>query len=132
MFRKLSLGVAAFAIGMLGASPDFVSAVPGALAQEHGSGGHGSGGGSGSGQHKGANPNCAYQDGSGRGGFGPGGGPHRGGSGEHNDTSVQPDESGNAASAAAGAPAGGGSGGGEGYVCDSPGNWHAGPKIFGH
>lgn len=104
-----------------------------AVAQEHGGGGGGGGNhGAGGGQHKGANPNCPFQDGSGRGGFGPGsagrkgqgghGGNHSGGhdSPTHADSSVSSRDLGIS----------GGGGGGENFVCDGPGNWHVNTKVF--
>jgi hypothetical protein len=88
---------------------------------QHTGGGQGqgqhAGGGQGQGQGKGPNPDCPYQDQSGRGGFGPG----RAGN-ETAQSGADPAVSDTGVS--------GGGAGGERFVCDSPGNWHIGPKVL--
>lgn len=140
MYRWVACGLAA-AFVFAGAGPlqktefSSVALVSTALAQEPG---HTPGQGKGKGKGKGPDPRCPYQDGSGRGGYGPGRGVHaagqgghQGGQGGHSGEHEEGEEAGHEATVGS-RDTGiiGGGAGGEGFVCDSPGNWRPEGKIL--
>ena len=96
-----------------------------ASGNESSGGGGGQGGGNdqhaGGGGH-GPNPNCPYQDRSGRGGYAGSGHGKGGHSGE--------DTGSDAGTTSVDTTTSGGSPGGENFVCDQPGSWHANNKIY--
>jgi hypothetical protein len=96
-----------------------------------GGGGSGGGGGHGAGGHHGPDPRCPFQDHSGRGGYGPGSAGRRGHGGSHGGGhETLPPGHATTSVASRDVGVGGGGGGGENFLCDSPGNWHTGTKVF--